>query len=96
MSSTTTYYGDNNAVTGYWSNQPGAPDLKWERTKQVDVGLDFGLLNGRIDVSLDWYYKRTYDALLQTTRPGYLGGQPYWVNAGEVSNTGLISASPQM
>ncbi len=89
MSSTTTYYGDNNAVTGYWSNQPGAPDLKWERTKQVDVGLDFGLLNGRIDVSLDWYYKRTYDALLQTTRPGYLGGQPYWVNAGEVSNTGF-------
>jgi len=89
MSTTTTYYGDNNPVTGYWLKDSATPNLKWERTRQVDVGLDIGFLNGRIDLVLDWYYKRTYDALLKTTRPGYLGGQPYAVNAGEVSNTGI-------
>lgn len=89
MTATSTYYGTANPYTGYWAAAPGAPDLKWERTKQVDVGVDLGFFNGRLDVTLDWYYKRTTDALLQTRRPGYLGGQPFWINAGEVSNTGL-------
>lgn len=89
LSAASVYYGTTTPSPGYWSNKMPTPDLKWERTKQVDVGLDFGFLNGRIDVSLDWYYKRTYDALLNTTPPGYLGGASYVVNAGQVSNTGL-------
>lgn len=89
MSQTLTYYSSANSTTGYWANQVGAPNLKWERTNQVDVGIDLGLLNNRIDVSLDWYYKRTNDALLQTTLADYLGGSRYYVNAGEVSNTGI-------
>lgn len=83
------YYGSTTSNTGFWSNKMPTPDLKWERTKQFDLGLDFGFLNNRIDLSLDYYYKRTYDALLNTTPPGYLGGTPYVVNAGQVSNTGL-------
>ena len=89
MSQTTTYYGTDNGITGYWASEVGAPDLKWEKTKQVDVGLDFGFLNNRIDVNLDWYYKRTSDALLMTSLADYLGGSSYYVNAGEVSNTGI-------
>ncbi len=89
MSQTTTSYGSANGLTGFWANQVGAPDLKWEKTKQVDVGLDLSFLNERIDVSLDWYYKRTSDALLKTTLADYLGGSSYWVNAGNVRNTGF-------
>ncbi|MCM1028917.1 MAG: TonB-dependent receptor [Pseudoflavonifractor sp.] len=89
MSQTTTYYGSNNPATGYWANLINDPNLKWERTHQVDVGLDMGFLNSRIEVNLDWYYKRTKDALLTTTLADYLGGSSYYVNAGEVSNTGL-------
>lgn len=89
LSAANVYYGTYTPAPGYWSNKMPTPDLKWERTKQVDVGLDFGFLNGRIDLSLDWYYKRTSDALLNTTPPGYLGGTSYVVNAGEVSNTGV-------
>ncbi len=89
LSAANVYYGTTTPSPGYWSDTMPTPDLKWERTKQVDVGLDFGFMNGRIDVTLDWYYKRTYDALLNTTPPAYLGGKPYVVNAGEVSNTGL-------
>lgn len=83
------YYGTTTPNTGFWSNKMPTPNLKWERTNQVDVGLDFGFLNNRIDLSLDYYYKHTHDALLNTTPPGYLGGTPYVVNAGEVRNTGF-------
>lgn len=89
LSQALVYYGTATPNTGYWSNTTPTPDLKWERTNQFDVGLDFGFLNNRIDVSLDYYYKRTHDALLNTTPPGYLGGASYVVNAGEVSNTGF-------
>ena len=89
MSQTTTFYGNNTGVTGYWANKTPTPDLRWEKTKQFDVGLDFSMFNSRLDVSIDWYYKRTSDALLNATNPGYLGGQSYLVNAGEVSNTGF-------
>jgi len=89
LSAANVYYGTGTPSPGFWSNKMPTPDLKWERTKQVDVGLDFGFINNRIDLSLDWYYKRTYDALLNTTPAAYLGGVPYVVNAGEVSNTGF-------
>ncbi len=89
LSSAVAYYGTNTAYPGYWSDTMPTPDLKWEKTNQFDVGVDAGFVNGRIDVSLDWYYKRTQDALLMTTPPAYLGGKQYYVNAGEVSNTGV-------
>ncbi|MCM1292183.1 MAG: TonB-dependent receptor [Bacteroides sp.] len=89
LSQTQTYYGTSTPQTGYWANKVGAPDLKWEKTKQFDLGIDAAFLNGRIDVTLDYFYKRTSDALLRTSLANYLGGSSYWVNAGEVSNTGL-------
>ena len=42
-----------------------------------------------MNVSLDYFNKKTKDALLTTSAPGYLGGTSYWVNAGEVSNKGF-------
>lgn len=89
MSQVQVYYGSTVPTVGYWSDRVTTPDLRWERTRQVDFGVDMAFLNGRFDLNLDWYYKRTSDALLQTTPPAYLGGAPYYVNAGEVSNTGL-------
>lgn len=89
LSQTATYYGDKTPVPGMWSNKMPTPDLKWEKTKQYDVGIDAAFLNGRVDFTFDWYYKRTSDALLNTTPPAYLSGAAYYVNAGEVSNTGI-------
>ena len=79
LSQTTTYYGNNEPYTGYWNNKIATRDLKWEKTKQFD----------RLEFTLDYYYKKTTDALLATTTPAYLGGQSYLVNAGEVENTGI-------
>lgn len=89
LSQTSTYYGNKTAVTGFWQNAVATPDLKWEKTNQVDVGIDAAFCNGRFDVSLDWYYKHTTDALLQVTAPSYLGGSRYYMNAGKVANTGV-------
>lgn len=89
LSKVNVYYGSTLPSVGYWSDKVTTPNLKWERTKQFDIGIDASFLGGRFDVNLDWYYKRTSDALLQTTPPWYLGSEPYYVNAGEVSNTGV-------
>jgi TonB-dependent starch-binding outer membrane protein SusC len=42
------------------------PDLKWESTSQLNVGFDFGLMNGRLNGTLDFYKKKTTDLLTIT------------------------------
>lgn len=45
----------------------GNPNLKWEQTKQIDIGLDFGIAKGKVSGSVDYYKKNTSDILFQTT-----------------------------
>ena len=89
MSQTSTYFGSDTGVTGYWANTLATPDIKWEKTNQFDVGFDLGLWNNRLTLSLDYFDKLTTDALLSTSLPNYLGGTSYLINAGEVSNKGI-------
>ncbi|MDT0688920.1 TonB-dependent receptor [Salegentibacter sp. F188] len=65
------------------------PDLQWEQTSQLNIGLDFGILNERISGSIDYYKKNTTDLLLQfsTTAPSVVNTQ--WANVGEVQNEGF-------
>ena len=90
-------YGGTVNYPGYWSHAVSTPDLTWEKTKQVDFGLEFSLLQRRLNFTLDYYAKRTTDALLQKQIPLYDGGGNYWVNAGEITNRGFefsINARP--
>ena len=89
MGSTSFNYGTDTNYTGYWASGLATPDLTWEKVKQLDLGLDMGFFDNRLTVSLDYYHKKTSDALLQQTAANYLGGTKYWVNAGEVTNKGL-------
>ena len=89
MSQTTTYFGSDTGVTGYWANTLATPDIKWEKTNQFDIGFDLGLWNNRLTLSFDYFDKLTTDALLSTSLPNYLGGTSYLINAGEVSNKGI-------
>ena len=83
-------FGENSQYTGYWVGQTVAtPDLTWETTHQIDLGLDFSILNHRVNISLDYFDKRTKDGLLKQNIPNYDGGGSYWVNAAEISNRGL-------
>ncbi len=90
------------AAKGLWSSganyleTPGTspsqlanPDLTWETTRQFDAGIDFSVLNKRLSVSLDYYYKYTYDLLLNVPVPNRLGFSSLLQNYGAVSNKGV-------
>ena len=64
------------------------PNIRWETSRQVDVGLDLRMLKERLTFSVDWYNKDTHDLLTRTTAPGNTGAEYVYVNAGLVNNHG--------
>ena len=76
-------------VTGFVAGNFGNPDLKWEVTSQIDVGLDIGLLNNRLSVSFDYFKKNTRDLLISLPIPLSTGFSSYWTNIGEIENKGF-------
>ena len=87
LSGATYGWGTSNAYTGYWGNQFPTPDITWEKTYQYDLGVDLRL--GGINITFDWFKKITKDLLFQKQVPKYNGGGTYWVNQGELKNTGV-------
>ncbi|MGN1245569.1 MAG: SusC/RagA family TonB-linked outer membrane protein [Muribaculaceae bacterium] len=66
------------------------PDLKWEKTYQTNVGVDASLLNNRLTVSLDYFYKETKDMLVEKPYIATIGEGGYcWYNGGEMTNKGF-------
>ncbi|GGF24780.1 SusC/RagA family TonB-linked outer membrane protein [Echinicola rosea] len=64
-------------------------DLKWETTEQFDVGMDVGLIGGRIMLGADFYIKNTRDLLSTVRLPSSYGYTTTVANVGEVQNKGL-------
>jgi TonB-linked SusC/RagA family outer membrane protein len=64
-------------------------DLKWERTAQTNVGLDFGLFNNRVLIVADAYKRDTRDLLQARLVPGSTGFLSYQANVGSIENKGL-------
>jgi TonB-linked SusC/RagA family outer membrane protein len=65
------------------------PNLKWEKSNQTDVGLDFGFFGNSLQFTADWFRKVTEGMLIQKPVPSYLGEAKPWGNAGRMSNTGV-------
>lgn len=82
-------YATGSLYPGYWQSTFASPDLTWEKTYQYDVGIDFSILNQRMNVSVDWYQKDTKDLLFRKSVPLAKGGGSYWVNQGEIQNSGI-------
>ncbi len=78
-----------NDESGVLHTQLANPDLKWETTRQWNIGLEGSLLNGRITFELDYYNKYTYDLLLSTPIAGKTGFSSTYSNLGEMSNKGV-------
>lgn len=79
------------------STQAPNPDLQWETTEQLNVGMDLSMFNGRLSLTADYYKKNTTDLLLQRALLQASGFQTQLVNAGEVLNEGveiLFSSTP--
>lgn len=70
----------------------GNPNLQWETTEQIDIGLEAGFLNDRLTAEIDYYHRITSDILIDLPVPGYYGngdGAVITFNAGEVLNKGF-------
>lgn len=65
------------------------PDLKWETTRQFNVGFDLGWFNNRITATVDAYHSETDDLLLSVALPRTSGFDSQLRNIGSVQNRGL-------
>ena len=76
-------------IPGQRASQLENPDLRWEQTAQLDVGIDFGFFESRITGQLDYYVKKTNDLLLNVNLPGNSGFRTQTRNVGELENKGF-------
>ncbi|MEL7588739.1 MAG: SusC/RagA family TonB-linked outer membrane protein [Prolixibacteraceae bacterium] len=84
------YYKSNWYSTGVGAivNQYGNENLKWQRTRNYELGLDLGFLKDRLYFSGHYYHKLTEDMLTDITLPPSTGFQSYKENLGDMKNTG--------
>lgn len=87
--STTNITFNNTATTSYFSSRLENSSLKWETTRQLDIGLDLGLFNERLQITADYYSKKTTDLLLNVTLPPNTGFGSVLQNAGATGNKGF-------
>lgn len=82
-------FGNNNIIIGYAPSTLENPDLKWERTSQLNLAVDLKLFRN-FDLTVDVYRKKTTDILRRVNIPGYVGvtNNP-WRNIGDMNNDGL-------
>lgn len=79
----TYYYNFNNTVTqGQTINRLPNADLRWERNKQLDFGIDLSMLNNRISLTYDYYHKNTEGLIQQRSIPASSGFNQILYNVG--------------
>jgi len=82
-------FNNGGTVSGIQLGNPGNTNLKWETTKQSDVGVEMGFFNNRLTLEADYFIKNTTDLLLNQALPAYVGGGTQTKNIGEVQNKGF-------
>lgn len=82
-----TYAYNNETVAGAGFTL-GSENLKWEKTKTFNIGVDATFLNNSLTLGLDYYSKRTVDILMKPVVPAVFGTTQAMDNYGEVSNRG--------
>jgi TonB-linked SusC/RagA family outer membrane protein len=69
--------------------QEGQADIKPERQKEFETGIDFSVLHDRLGFVLTWYDKSIDDFLMQSNPPSSSGSSTAWANAGNLRNRGV-------
>jgi len=78
-------YGSSPAI--YWGN-PGNSSLGWEKSENLNVGLDWNLFN-RVNLTVEYYVKNTKDLLFKTPTSYVTGFSSQWQNLGKIKNQGV-------
>jgi TonB-linked SusC/RagA family outer membrane protein len=83
------YAFNKNYQPGLVLTTPPNPDLKWETSKQTDIGLDAAFLGGKLTLTADYYIKESADFLLRIPVPPQTGFTDLTKNTGSIRNSGL-------
>ncbi len=65
------------------------PNLRWEKTTTINLGLDFSFLKGRISGTMDYYYKKGNDIIFSLDVPAEFGVAKTYKNGADIKNTGF-------
>ena len=79
------YHGNNGFLIGTLPN----PSLRWEKTASFDIGLNVGLLGGRLNLDIDYYNRLTSDKYADFTLPSTTGFSSVKNNNGKLRNSGI-------
>jgi len=84
------YYSDERymGTLGVTMKALGNSNLKWQTTKDQNLGIDLGLFNGKLNISANKYKKTTVDMVMDITTPPSIGFDSYVENLGEIENSG--------
>lgn len=80
---------NNERATSYVISNKSNPDLKWETTSSYNIGLSSGFFKNRLTATLDVYYKKTSDLLLNVPVEQVTGFNTVLRNVGSVTNQGV-------
>ncbi|MDR0575871.1 MAG: TonB-dependent receptor [Tannerella sp.] len=86
---TTKYLSSGSYVSGIYSSTLANSNLKWEKTKTLNLGMDLSLFNGRLSGTFDYYNMTTGDLLLTRSLPTIIGYSSVMSNMGELENKGF-------
>ncbi|MCQ2252319.1 MAG: TonB-dependent receptor [Bacteroidales bacterium] len=64
-------------------------NLKWETNEQTNIGIDLGLLGGQVNITADYFIRKSKDLLLQRALPASSGMTKLYTNYGEIENKGF-------
>ena len=87
--SQTQYDFDGSDAYGYAINNLANRDLVWERSKELNIGINMGLLDNRISTSIEFYDRETVDLILGDKLPNSTGFVDVVDNVGEIKNSGI-------
>lgn len=89
LSSVSYTYGGGSSFTGYIPLTVANPDLKWETSRQLNVGLDLGFFDHYLRFTADYYQKKTDNLILPVTLPYSSGFTSSIQNTGSIQNNGI-------
>ena len=89
MGTSVYYFNNGYPASGYSPDRIGNDDLKWESTRQIDIGIDAAFIEGRISFTTDYYNKLTYDMLYYAEVPYTSGFSNAMTNVGSMVNNGF-------
>lgn len=78
-----------NGMGGLTPTQIANTNLRWEKSNQTDIGLDFGFLNNKITGEFDYYVRKTQDLIYEIPVPGSSGFSTQTANIGSMENKGI-------